>query len=106
MKSSELLRLAKARIVRRQSVHVCVATAQALKEHEIAIGSMNAPAVVQNLRSLFGKGSVSTWLWENSKEYRQFFLSAQTVDECRKALQAYRLRWIDWMIEGYERVGD
>jgi hypothetical protein len=43
--------------------------------------------------------SIIMWLYK--KGYTSALTDA-TVEDKRE----YRLRWIDWMIEGYEKVGD
>lgn len=48
--------------------------------------------------SLNGQFSVNEWL--NRKGL------ALGLNMYSKELRDYRLRWIDWMIEGYKKVGD
>jgi hypothetical protein len=94
MKSSDALREARALLHSGRGVnHVCIALE--------AIGADKSTDVGRRLKRLFaypyGNRSVSEWL------------SRQGVDISKATTEdflSYRLRWIDWMIEGYERVGD
>jgi len=88
MKSSTALRQAKDRIERRMAIHVCVA---------LSIQACNTD-VAYRLEKLFGPNSVADQL------HRRGY--AKAYDTHSEEMRAYRLRWIDWMIGGYEKVGD
>jgi hypothetical protein len=87
MKSSAALRIAKSRIEKGLNTHVCDALRMA--------GYSNART---KLIGMFGSKSVASWLHERGH--------AESFDIHSPEMREYRLKWIDWMIEGYERVGD
>jgi hypothetical protein len=94
MKSSEALKKVRKCIEDRSEVYVCYALANADAKHT---------AVYKRLDELFRdhNGTMSIIMWLYKKGYTSALTDA-TVEDKRE----YRLRWIDWMIEGYEKVGD
>lgn len=94
MKSSDALREARKVLEQRHSIkHVCVAL-------EI-VGADRCTDVGRRLKSIFahpyGARSIVVWLRNQG-----LVTSSATAEDFFN----YRLRWIDWMIEGYEKVGD
>lgn len=90
MKSSTALRRARVLVKNGKPRFVCSAI--------ILVGGKNT-AVDKQLRSLFSLKccTLETWLLENVPD--DLIYNYAIVKE-------YRLAWIDWMIEGYEAVGD
>lgn len=63
-------------------------------------------AVYNKLERIFPcYDTAEDWLEENVEGFKDWEDQA-TDDEFVAAMRQYRLRWIDWMIEGYEAVGD
>ena len=91
MKSSEALRLARRMIESGERIHVCSALFYATSREQNT-------KVQKRLARLFGYTSVTQWL--HAQGY------ARQWDNYSSRMRDYRLRWIDWMIEGYEAKGD
>jgi hypothetical protein len=96
VKSSKALKRARRQIETDKNSYICNAL--------FSIGAINT-AVYKALKGIFKEKSVDFWLLTESKDFKDF-ISKSTHDTCREQLRLYRLRWIDWMIEGYEKAGD
>ena len=112
MKSSEALKGARRLIQAQETVYVC---------HALIVAGGGHTAVYSNLHSMFGEASITSWLREHSQDYRQWreahLRESRRTAGCvvgyvprnpdfTRTMRQYRLAWIDWMIEGYEAVGD
>lgn len=113
MKSSEALKNARRLIQEQETVYVCYA---------LRMVGGSCTAVYDNLRRVIGERSIASWLRDHSEGYRQWCdaRSDEALQRARahpepyaplnpeftRTMRQYRLAWIDWMIEGYEAVGD
>jgi len=68
------------------------------------IHATNTP-VYKNIRCILGNFPVSSWLTDNVQGFSTWMDNAPNL-EFIAIMRDYRLRWIDWLIEGYEAVGD
>jgi hypothetical protein len=99
MKSSEALRRAKVLIAQGCVRHVCHALADV--QGRLRSADPKLP-VEHNIRKALG----TSWGATRSLEgYWRDMGDEKLVDFIREN-KAYRLAWIDWMIEGYEAIGD
>ena len=91
MKSSEILREARKLIESGEHNHVCLAIGEiACSDH-----------IVRRIcESIYPCRDVASWLHDN---HRKKYLDLLYIDF---GFRDYRLAWIDWMIEGYEAIGD
>lgn len=106
MKSSTALKKARRKIAADQEQYVCCA---------LQYSGGEDTEVYRNLQKLFGApvGTlVSFWLKKHSRNFKEFREATHETNipakwaEYRAAMRDYRLRWIDWMIEGYKAKGD
>lgn len=101
MKSSEALRRARSLILSDRRIYVCHAL------QEVPHGAETD--VANRLNVLFKGEPIENWLYDNSRRFRiweeRVFENASWRERSNE-LRLYRLRWIDWMIKGYEAVGD
>lgn len=109
MKSSEALRAIRPIIEARRSRYIC----WALHDLRVPIpgkkGIYPKTNVEKRLGKLFGGSPVQYWLITNHPPYLKYenkMLREGSYGTLNDQLRLYRLRWIDWMIEGYEKVGD
>ena len=100
MKSSTALRQARELIESGRETFVCLALSFRV------IGGADTQ-VYRRLNAIFTRGfSIDSWLKRESPRFRKFLLREHHGALYQDQLRLYRLRWIDWMIEGYEAVGD
>lgn len=101
-KSSDILLEAQKRMIETGTPFVC---------HAVSIVSERNPeakekcqAIVQRIESSIAPfNTVILWLWENHRDFH-----IQNPEEVASGdfFKNYRLAWIDWMIEGYQTIGD
>lgn len=98
MKSSVALRKARKLISSGKEQFVCAALILANDERS---------KVKEVLKRMFGGRPVDSWLSGNCEDFNLFLNRKDfKFSEYSEAMRAYRLRWIDWMIEGYKKAGD
>lgn len=101
MKSSEALRKARRLISAGRPRYVCCAL--------VYIGGTNTK-VYQKLKKIFsypggGTMSLEAYLADRYPDFNRSF-GRLSYSDYFDGMREYRLAWIDWMIEGYEAVGD
>lgn len=110
VKASTLLRRAKKYV--KEDGAVCISVRRASDEYAFSKRYDEAQATSRRLRDCIGDSIgtsvyVTQWLRKRSAVFRRFEANEPLNDmDWSKALLDYRLRWIDWMIEGYKAVGD
>ena len=100
MKHSELLKQAKKAIKSRKHRYICVAlqaiTGYKYQKPVIEENQRKALEIVEYIESLLGQSyTVESWLFDNHK----------IMIHKEKHYRDYRLRWLDKLIEDYEKAG-
>lgn len=100
MKSSEILREARALIADGSLVYVCNAV-KCIGYTYPAASPEKAHRIVNYIQNvlIYPHGTLEFWLEANHG------LNVDKIINARKMLQT-RLAWIDWMIDQYESIGD
>lgn len=105
MKSSEVLRAARVFIKDYREEFLCQAIGKVLGGYWQRRGSQVGRAIIESLAPY---GTVDTWLSYAAEDFKDVANMAGGYNSpgYELLMREYRLRWIDWMIEGYERIGD
>lgn len=102
MKSSQILRRAKTRIVSGRSTYVCYAITGAGGATEECIRKAEALRT-RVMASIYPHANAATWLHLRIKPEQNY---AAWADANEEALREWRIRWLDALIKEYEAKGD
>jgi hypothetical protein len=97
MKSSVALKIILDRLKGGSYRFVCCDLRDIAKVHGSRCDALN------RLEKMFVGTTVVDWLFANVPDAKAYINSVQ---DWSGAARAYRIRWVEWMIEGYEAVGD